>query len=67
MSDQKQIIRNYVLDTNSQDYTQPKLLGMNVMFSETFDDYSITNTSMTTLSDGKVLLVVIFSKDEHTS
>lgn len=64
---EKQKIRNYIFDSKDTDLTMNKVVEMGIIFSDDLSDYSITNTSMTTLSDGKVLLVVIFSKDEHTS
>tara|TARA_R110001606_G_C15198258_1_gene631366 strand:- start:118 stop:312 length:195 start_codon:yes stop_codon:yes gene_type:complete len=64
MDEQKQILRNYILDFTKTDLTLDKAIETKLLFeNDSFPEHSITNTSITTLLDGKVLLVVVYTKD----
>jgi hypothetical protein len=64
MDEQKQILRNYILDSTKIDLTLDKAIEINLLIErESFPEHSITNTSMTTLLDGRILLVIVYTKD----
>lgn len=63
MNEQKQIVRTYILDPSEVDYTMSKAIEFPLFFGENFEDYSITNTSMSTLPNGTVLLLVVLTLD----
>ncbi|PIV96333.1 MAG: hypothetical protein COZ16_05995 [Flavobacteriaceae bacterium CG_4_10_14_3_um_filter_31_253] len=63
MDKQKQMVRTFILDPSKVNFTLSKAIEFPLFFGENFEDYSITNTSMSTLLDGTVLLLVVFTLD----
>lgn len=60
----KQIIRNYIFKS-THNFAMNGAMAMNIiMDGDVSDEYSIDSTSMTTLANGDILVLVIYRKDK---